>query len=215
MLTQRSPEPAEIAAAEDVAAFVSGQRWNDVDPRAVAGAAGKRGLLAVHADWWLADSRWWQADPVRERLRHAWSLSPLDDVDACVAWLVPQASLWQLVIPEPERPRSRASAQATSASSAGFASLFGESRGISSAERRRRAAAFLAEQDADAAARLSQVKEAAQRYDRKAQCARYTTMFGEEGFAYELYPPGQKQRRNLDGLVVIPPAGGYQLYVTA
>lgn len=207
ILRPRTPDDRELAAAINLATFLSGYR-TDVGVRMVVDEAAREGLLAVDVRWWLADSKWFDAE-ARRAPRRAWAISAFRFNEEVIAWLVPQAQDWQLLIAE--RPVERGGA-ATAPTAPGFDGLFGTRRGFSSAEQRHRVAAWLTDQDHEALARRTKVPGAEQ-FDRKAQCAWFETMFDEKGFAYELYPRAQKQRKNLDGLVVMFSAKRYGLYV--
>jgi hypothetical protein len=123
-------------------------------------------------------------------------LSPLAAVAQVVGWLVPQAMEWQLLVPE--LGPGATSEPAARRHGGGVDALFGAGRGSADRPRdeRRRVADWLFPQDYAAMARRFTVR-GAEELGRKAQGVNFETMFEEEGFAYELYPPKQVQRRNL------------------
>lgn len=207
ILRPRTPDDDELAAAVGLATFLSDYQ-NDVSARTVVDHAARNGLLAVDVRWWLADSNWFDAD-ARRTPRRAWAISVLGDVEQVIGWLVPQAKGWELLIAEPPADRGGA---AVKVATPGFEGLFGTRRGISPREQRQRLAGWLVDQDHDALARRTKVP-GAEDFDRKAQGAWFETMFDEKGFAYELYPRAQKQRYNLNGLVVMFGVRRYALFV--
>jgi hypothetical protein len=52
----------------------------------------------------------------------------------------------------------------------------------------------------------------AETYGFKAQAVRLETSYDEVGFAYEVYPAGQFQRRSLAALVMLTGSGDAELY---
>jgi hypothetical protein len=175
----RTPDSDELAAAVEVAAFVSAQPRDDGGARVVAEHAAQRGLLAVHVRWWLADSKWFEP-ATRRPPRHAWALSPLDALFEVVGWLVPQANDWQLLVPE--LGRAATGIPSATGAAGGLDDLFGEGRGLANGprEERRRVAEWLAAQDHDELARRARAR-GAEELGRKAQGVE--TMFDESGFA--------------------------------
>jgi hypothetical protein len=195
----RTPDDAEVAAAAAVATVASQEPLYEPNSRNVAQAAATQGLMATHVEWWLSDSKWWDVD--RRPPRAAWALSPLDDLSTVIAWLVPQADRQRLLLPECATARAEArGAYHVRGSLTGdrFAQVFGVKRGLTTRDARQRLAQWLLQQDHAAMQRRSRVP-GAEELARKAQGLRFLTMFGEAGDAYELYPVGQVQRRNVDG----------------
>jgi hypothetical protein len=54
----RTPDPAEVVAAQEVASMVTRHIREPLSPRVVTEFAAQRGLLAVSVRWWLSDSKW-------------------------------------------------------------------------------------------------------------------------------------------------------------
>ena len=73
-----------------------------------------------------------------------------------------------------------------------------------------RLAEWLLLQDVHELARKHQVR-GAETFGLKTQAARLETSYDEVGFAYEVYPAGQCQRRKLLALLMVT-ASGFELY---